>query len=674
MKTGGDLSSAKAKEMLRDGTANGKKLTGKQKRYFGWVAGGRKAENGTTILDDDTVQFNGPSHSDGGIPINYKGTNVEVEGGETAYKADDGSLVVMGNMKNPITGRKFKTDSKILAKNEMKNNALMDYSTELVNKSNPFDKWESLKFNSGMAMMIGSRKKQQSLAQSKAHLADMQQAMLDISNDHGIDPQAFSNGIMKKAKNGMKIIGQPQYQDGGSLHNNKYLWAHRNDIVPPTDGKKLSLAQRHNNPGNLKYADWMKKYGAVKGEAGKDGGYFAKFPSVEQGQAAMVNLISSPSYKKRTVGDAIDRWTNHQPYANIDAQIKGKKIGDLQPQEFNLLLNTITKGEDSKTYNWDNVTSNPPAAPPQTQQPPFTTDRVGGNPQFPDNPDNPYNPRRIDTWQPYDFQIKEPKDYNVPSNAENLKFTQILPELFAAATNRTEPVFAQKLQPELFEPYRISLQDQRNRNNSTFRAASQSIQDNPEAIAALAAQKYEADSSVSGEEFRINQQIANDITNKNVALLNDANEKNLQLADTQFVRQTQARANTKATNQAILNSISSKVLQNSLENRTLQVYENLYPHFRYDQNENYNLEKVGAPGQEYLNTTGFADTPQSSSFDTRVRSNYDANGKLKSYTRIKNSDLQTATEQVKLNNLKDDSIYKQFQRRKVTGFPKLLNY
>lgn len=38
----GGLSPSKAREMLRDGTAHGKELTAKQKRYFGWVAGGKK--------------------------------------------------------------------------------------------------------------------------------------------------------------------------------------------------------------------------------------------------------------------------------------------------------------------------------------------------------------------------------------------------------------------------------------------------------------------------------------------------------------------------------------------------------------------------------------------------------------------------------------------------------
>lgn len=43
---GGYLSASKAKEMLRDGMAHGKKLTARQKRYFGWVAGGKKEEGG----------------------------------------------------------------------------------------------------------------------------------------------------------------------------------------------------------------------------------------------------------------------------------------------------------------------------------------------------------------------------------------------------------------------------------------------------------------------------------------------------------------------------------------------------------------------------------------------------------------------------------------------------
>ncbi len=42
----GGLTSDKAKKMLEDGTAQGKKLTDKQKRYFGYIAGGGKGKYG----------------------------------------------------------------------------------------------------------------------------------------------------------------------------------------------------------------------------------------------------------------------------------------------------------------------------------------------------------------------------------------------------------------------------------------------------------------------------------------------------------------------------------------------------------------------------------------------------------------------------------------------------
>lgn len=47
---GGDISKSKAKKMLKDGKANGKILTDKQKDYFGWIAGG-KMENGGNLFN-----------------------------------------------------------------------------------------------------------------------------------------------------------------------------------------------------------------------------------------------------------------------------------------------------------------------------------------------------------------------------------------------------------------------------------------------------------------------------------------------------------------------------------------------------------------------------------------------------------------------------------------------
>jgi hypothetical protein len=56
MKKGG-LTAAKAKEMLRDGKANGKKLTKKQKGYFGWIAGGKKQMGGNPYSQEELFNF-----------------------------------------------------------------------------------------------------------------------------------------------------------------------------------------------------------------------------------------------------------------------------------------------------------------------------------------------------------------------------------------------------------------------------------------------------------------------------------------------------------------------------------------------------------------------------------------------------------------------------------------
>jgi hypothetical protein len=57
--------------------------------------------------------------------------------------------------------------------------------------------------------------------------------------------------------------------------------------------------------------------------------------------------------------------------------------------------------------------------------------------------------------------------------------------------------------------------------------------------------------------------------------------KNLAILDEQAKRQAMARSNTKAQALEAAKSISDKIAKNKLENKTLQVYENLY-NYRFD--------------------------------------------------------------------------------------------
>ena len=166
-------------------------------------------------------------------------------------------------------------------------------------------------------------------------------------------------------------------------------------------------------------------------------------------------------------------------------------------------------------------------------------------------------------------------NYWLPTNQESLKLNQYLPEAFAALNNKLEPVQAQKYTPNLFSPYQISLQDKLNDNQATFNASQHAAAYDPNALSTLAGQKYAADNNVRGEEFRTNQGIFNDVLNKNNSLINDASLKNLAIGDQQYTRQASAKAKTKAVNQEVLDSLSSKLLQNSLENKRLQAYESM---------------------------------------------------------------------------------------------------
>jgi hypothetical protein len=113
------------------------------------------------------------------------------------------------------------------------------------------------------------------------------------------------------------------------------------------------------------------------------------------------------------------------------------------------------------------------------------------------------------------------------------------------------------------------------------RAAQRMAQNNPAAQAAIAAQAYDAINKIKGEEFRINQDRADKVYTGNIGTLNDAQLKNLSIFDNQYSRQASALSNTKAINQAALQSISDKYLQNDAANRKLQIAENTY-NYRYD--------------------------------------------------------------------------------------------
>ena len=167
-----------------------------------------------------------------------------------------------------------------------------------------------------------------------------------------------------------------------------------------------------------------------------------------------------------------------------------------------------------------------------------------------------------------------------PTNQEPLDPAQTSAEMFALASNKLEPVQAQLYTPQLSTPYDISLQDQLNANQADFNAMQRQLGGNPEALAALAAQKYGANAQVLGNQFRANQAEKARVYEANRQALNEAQRANLGILDQQFTRQALGKSKTKQETETALQSIASKIQQHNLANRTLGVYENMY-NYRY---------------------------------------------------------------------------------------------
>lgn len=88
-------------------------------------------------------------------------------------------------------------------------------------------------------------------------------------------------------------------------------------VVYETEARRGgSLAWRNNNPGNIRNGSFAESHGAY---AGKSSSGFAVFPTYEQGAAAIVELLKTPTYSGKTIAKAISTYApssdNNDPVA-----------------------------------------------------------------------------------------------------------------------------------------------------------------------------------------------------------------------------------------------------------------------------------------------------------------------------------------------------------------------
>jgi hypothetical protein len=528
-------------------------------------------EGSAEQVSPDFVKFNGPSHAKGGMNISYGRNPVEVEGGEYATETPNDELVILGDLKNPLTGRMFKRDAAILAKNTAKESKKLRTLVEEAGDmkvTRPIDK---IAIDTIGVMADASRKKLGKYDEEKNSYIAMQEAMNNTADEMGLDAKSLSMGKVKKAKKGATVS---KAQSGDTF---KKIQQNAIDVNVPhfyyNGVKFLNTSYRKDKPSEQEYI-----YGPES-----EGGPRTVLPEVE----IFPNMIPEVEVRPKSKGTKAGSVASPSQESTSKAPVAGGILPTflygpsfVAPEFGEATAPTGFVNGKLPTYDeWlpQYMSSQGPASSYQD----LWSATSEGLPAVAGGRDES---SKSDKWKEYVDYGMEALDrilpYFRPSDVERLDPRQLLGEMMAL-TDKEEPVQAQKYHPELGTPYGISLQDQKNEVIAQARAAQRMAGNNPAAQAMIASQASQALNKIQAEEFRLNQAMRDKVYGENRAMLNDAQLKNLAILDQQYERQATAKSKTKALWREALMSISDKYMKNQLNNRTLAAYENLY-NYRFD--------------------------------------------------------------------------------------------
>jgi len=540
----------------------------------------------------ETVMFRGPSHDNGGMPVSYGQNGVEVEGGEPAMVMKDGgkqdNLVVFGNMRIPdyganeigdkkAKGMKFKRYIADLSKQEAKNNKTMDKSFDLINSSNTDDPFDQLSFNSGQAMLMGSQMQLKSIADKKLSTSAVQNAILDTADEYGLDSAKLAE------KNIAKFGGKFGKADvGTSLSSKTPVGRVIDDLYerfrPKTDPnfKGWNRIEKEQKPASKPAAAPARA--AAPASTAKPVVPAATKPA----QAAIKSnaKASTPGAPKKSFDiNSVSDFIKKIPFTEREAMAKVMGVPNFRgtAEQNQFLLN---KTQQSDIAPLTPIT--PGYAASKTLQPVSAMNKSISAGDFGHDPNSITGEDSGVNWETIaQTALSGVYPFIRPTSARPLDPSQLTPEMLAMAMNQQEPVSAQLYNPMLTQATSISLQDQLNEVTAQSRAAEKMAAYNPEAASIIFGQVADSKNKILGEQFRMNQAEKQRVSEQNAAVLNDAQMKNLAILDQQFVRQAQAKSNTKQQAMEISKSIADKIAQNKLENKQVTVMENMYPAFNF---------------------------------------------------------------------------------------------
>jgi len=427
-------------------------------------------------------------------------------------------------------------------------------------------------------------------------------------------------------------------KDAQSLYNFvKGDEEHPMNSTDMTDFKRLESYLGISAGGEDPYPKTFKQF------KGKDGTQYSSpqglAPTAFYKDASIIEALRSDQTFPKAVDDS--NWgIEHQKV--WDALPQTKKDELLQKSSMTNIPNVTTTNINSLDYV--------PKYEPIDQQP-------GKG-----NVDTPYGPAKREAT-PFSDKVNIGNGNRARGYQSPLAFEQIAPELLTIATNKQDAVEQLTYQPDLQQTFDLSYQLGRNENQSTFnqQAKIAEAMGSVDALGVLAAQKYKADEAYNMQEVQGNAAQKAGVYAQNINTLNDAKVKNLALIADQQNKQAAAKFNTRKEDIGAFTSISGKVLQNDLENKTYNAYANLFQHYGFDKMGNVTFEpdKVA---QKF--TAGEA--LQFGMLSAQQGANAIMNGDFsRQFKKVKNDDGSTTTTETLGKNKR---IQEEYKTLKTQGF------
>lgn len=570
----------------------------------------------------EMIKFKGASHKDGGINMMFGNNPVEVEGNETAIKLQNGggveNLTIFGNnrISKPLSqlmgdekaaGLTFKTYTANLAKDQTKQNKIINKAVVATGDNDFSTPMEKLSYDTNMLMIKGADLKLKEAKRKIEDAAHLQSAINDVAEMNKVNSEKLSYGKIEKAKKGKEIPKADGGKEGLQPLDPTNIFGITLNASPTTttsEQKFTSVPDASVPFTNIAKGEHRLDWNDIGAPAYAQSKYWANEDAYNKEWKPLVDAsVNNPEILNRL----ITRLENYTGADFQDAQWQIKNAKTLGEKKA-LIQRLATDKQIGPFHHMmaSEIIPPPPRKPQDEFIPPpiITTEETTTKYPYEEIPPQkqrfPWELLTSYRWRPTDTEPLDPR--------------QLYGEMYALSNNQLEPVKAQTIKPDLDVPYDISYQDRLNEITAQTRAAEKMSGYNPAAAAMIAGQAYAPKSNILAEQFRANQAKKDEVYNRNRAIMNEFKWKNLDTLDKQYERQERAKSATKATAQAALSSIAAKYMQNKLENRTLGAYENLYNYRFDDRMKAWNWNPL-----QFFNTNTQASTPQMASSSGEIQ-------------------------------------------------------